>query len=59
MLRTGHKVRSLAYLAPEQITLVPDCGFAPTSTNPVTFEEAYEKLRALARAAAILRERYG
>ena len=50
--------KALRYLAPEQITLVPDCGFAPTSTNPVTFEEAYEKLRALARAAAILRERY-
>ena len=51
--------KALEYLAPEQITLNPDCGFAPTSTNPISLEEAYQKLQALARAAGILRERYG
>ena len=51
--------KALAYLAPEQITLVPDCGFAPTSTNPISLEEAYQKLRAMSQAAEILRGRYG
>jgi 5-methyltetrahydropteroyltriglutamate--homocysteine methyltransferase len=50
--------KALKYLAPEQITLNPDCGFAPTSTNPISLEEAYQKLRAMAQAARILRERY-
>ena len=51
--------KALQYLAPEQITLNPDCGFAPTSTNPISLEEAYQKLRAMSQAAEILRERYG
>ncbi len=51
--------KALKYLAPEQITLNPDCGFAPTSTNPISLEEAYQKLWAMAQAAGILRERYG
>ena len=50
--------KALNYLMPEQITLNPDCGFAPTSTNPISLEEAYQKLSAMAQAAAILRERY-
>ncbi len=50
--------KALRYLPPEQITLNPDCGFAPTSTNPISLEEAYQKLKAMARAAEILRERY-
>ena len=50
--------KALNYLKPEQITLNPDCGFAPTSTNPISLEEAYQKLSAMAQAAAILRERY-
>lgn len=50
--------KALVYLAPEQITLNPDCGFAPTSTNPITLEESYEKLAAMSQAAGILRRRY-
>ena len=50
--------KALRYLAPEQITLNPDCGFAPTSTNPISLEEAYQKLKAMAQAAEILRQRY-
>jgi len=50
--------KALRYLEREQITLNPDCGFAPTSTNPISLEEAYHKLKAMAQAAAILRERY-
>ncbi len=55
----GRVERALRYLTPEQITLNPDCGFAPTSTNPISLEEAYGKLRAMAQAAEILRERHG
>ena len=51
--------KALRYLKPEQITLNPDCGFAPTSTNPISLEEASQKLVALSRAAGMLRERYG
>ena len=51
--------KALRYLQPEQITLNPDCGFAPTSTNPISLEEAYQKLSAMAEAAGILRQRYG
>ncbi len=50
--------KALKFLEPEQITLNPDCGFAPTSTNPISLEEAYQKLLAMSRAAGILRERY-
>lgn len=50
--------KALRYLQPEQITLNPDCGFAPTSTNPISLEEAYQKLKAMSEAAEILRERY-
>ena len=51
--------KALKYLAPEQITLNPDCGFAPTSTNPISLDEAYQKLKSLGEAAQILRERHG
>lgn len=50
--------KALRFLAPEQITLNPDCGFAPTSTNPISLEETYQKLLAMSQAAGILRERY-
>ncbi|MCY3865060.1 MAG: cobalamin-independent methionine synthase II family protein [Chloroflexi bacterium] len=50
--------KALEYLRPEQITLNPDCGFAPTSTNPISLEEAFQKLSAMAEAAELLRERY-
>ncbi len=45
------------YLAPERITLNPDCGFAPGSAAAVSLDEAYQKLRNEVAAAAILRER--
>ena len=51
--------KALQYLEPEQITLNPDCGFAPTSTNPISLDEAYQKLRSMSTAATILRQRYG
>ncbi|MDE2635779.1 MAG: cobalamin-independent methionine synthase II family protein [Chloroflexota bacterium] len=50
--------KALKYLQPEQIVLNPDCGFAPTSTNPISLEEAYQKLKSMSQAASILRDRY-
>jgi hypothetical protein len=38
--------------------LNPDCGFAPDFGEPPSIDEAYEKLRRLAEAAARLRARF-
>jgi 5-methyltetrahydropteroyltriglutamate--homocysteine methyltransferase len=43
---------------PKRIALNPDCGFAPNSAEPPTIDEAFEKLKRLTAAAAILRGRY-
>jgi 5-methyltetrahydropteroyltriglutamate--homocysteine methyltransferase len=45
-------------IRPERIALNPDCGFAPNSAEPPTIDEAYEKLKRLAEAAARLRRRF-
>jgi 5-methyltetrahydropteroyltriglutamate--homocysteine methyltransferase len=49
----------LECLAPERVTLNPDCGFAPGSGATVSMDEVYEKLRNEVAAAALLREKYG
>ncbi|MFQ5830051.1 MAG: hypothetical protein ACE5JD_12980 [Candidatus Methylomirabilia bacterium] len=51
--------RALAHVPKERLTLNPDCGFAPSSVNPMDLDEAYQKLAALAQGATLLRERYG
>ena len=50
--------QALDYLAPERITLNPDCGFAPGSGAAVSIDEAYQKLKNEVAAAQILRERF-
>ncbi len=50
---------ALRYMRPEQITLNPDCGFAPGSAADIPIDEAYQKLKNEAKAAEILREKYG
>jgi len=50
--------KALKFLAPERITLNPDCGFAPGSGAVVSLDEAYRKLCNEAEAARILREEY-
>ncbi len=47
--------QALKHLAPERITLNPDCGFAPGSGAVVSLDEAYAKLRNEVEAAKILR----
>ncbi|MDA0834053.1 MAG: cobalamin-independent methionine synthase II family protein [Planctomycetota bacterium] len=49
---------ALKYVAPDRITLNPDCGFAPGKDHEVPLEEAYLKLKAEADAARKLRELY-
>ena len=46
---------ALRYLPPERLCLNPDCGFAPSGTNPIPLDEPYLKLKALAQAARRLR----
>lgn len=53
------RVRQAAkVIAPERITLNPDCGFAPGSGANVPVDEAYEKLCHEVAAARILREEF-
>ena len=46
------------YVAPERITLNPDCGFAPGSAAVVSVDEVYQKLKNEVTAAAQLREEF-
>ena len=53
------RVREAAkYIAPERITLNPDCGFAPGSGAVVPIDEAYKKLQNEVKAAEILRSEF-
>ena len=51
--------RAMEYVPKERITLNPDCGFSPSSVNPMDFDEAYLKLSAMCGGAKLLRETYG
>jgi 5-methyltetrahydropteroyltriglutamate--homocysteine methyltransferase len=52
----ANRVRqALKFLAPERITLNPDCGFAPGSGAVVSIDEAYRKLCNQSEAAKMLR----
>ena len=50
---------ALKYVAPERLSLNPDCGFAPGATSEIPLDEAYLKLKNEAEAARRLREMYG
>jgi 5-methyltetrahydropteroyltriglutamate--homocysteine methyltransferase len=49
---------ALKYLAPQRITLNPDCGFAPGSAAVVSIDEVYQKLKNEVAAAKRLRDKY-
>ena len=51
--------RAMEFVPPERITLNPDCGFSPSSTNPMDLDEAYLKLKAMCDGARLLRDRHG
>jgi len=48
--------KALSCIAPERITLNPDCGFSPGSGAVVSLDETYQKLKNEVAAAKILRE---
>jgi 5-methyltetrahydropteroyltriglutamate--homocysteine methyltransferase len=50
--------KALEYVAPERITLNPECGFAPGSAAKVSIDEVYTKLKNEVEAARRLREKY-
>jgi 5-methyltetrahydropteroyltriglutamate--homocysteine methyltransferase len=49
---------AMQFVPKERLTLNTDCGFAPSSVNPMDLDEAYLKLKALCQGASLLRERY-
>lgn len=49
---------ALRHVAPERLTLNPDCGFAPGSAAEVSLDEVYTKLKNEVIAAQRLRERH-
>ncbi len=51
--------KALKYVAPERVTLHPDCGFAPGSAADIPIDEAYRKLQNEVAAAELLRARHG
>ena len=55
----GRVEQALQFVAPERITLNPECGFAPGSAAKVSIDEVYTKLKNEVAAAKILREKYG
>lgn len=50
--------QAIQHIAPERITLNPDCGFAPGSAAVVSIDEVYTKLKNEVEAARRLREKY-
>jgi 5-methyltetrahydropteroyltriglutamate--homocysteine methyltransferase len=54
----GRVETALKHVAPERITLNPDCGFAPGSAAEVSLDEVYTKLKNEVEAARRLREKY-
>jgi len=50
--------KALAHVAPERLSLNPDCGFAPGKDHEIPLEEAYAKLKNLGLAGKLLREKH-
>jgi 5-methyltetrahydropteroyltriglutamate--homocysteine methyltransferase len=53
---TDRVENALKHVAPDRITLNPDCGFAPGKDHDIPLEEAYAKLKNQVIAARRLRE---
>lgn len=49
--------KALEHIPAPRLSLNPDCGFAPGKDHDTPLEEAYAKLKNLAQAARLLRER--
>jgi 5-methyltetrahydropteroyltriglutamate--homocysteine methyltransferase len=53
-----HAEAAMEYVPKARLSLNTDCGFAPSSVNPMDLDEAYLKLKALCQGATLLREKY-
>ena len=51
--------RVMEFIPKEHISLNPDCGFSPSSVNPMDLDEAYLKLKSMCLAANTLKTKYG
>ena len=51
--------QAMEHVDKARISLAPDCGFAPGNAAEIPVDEAYQKLRNMARAAQVLRQRHG
>jgi 5-methyltetrahydropteroyltriglutamate--homocysteine methyltransferase len=51
--------QAMEHVDKKRITLAPDCGFAPGNAADIPVDEAYLKLRNMARAAQLLRAKHG
>ena len=51
--------RAMEHVDKRRIALAPDCGFAPGNAADIPIDEAYQKLRNMAAAARLLRDRFG
>ena len=49
--------KALQHLSPDRLTLSPDCGFSPGKDHGIPLDESFEKLKSLAAAAQLLRQR--
>lgn len=49
--------KALNYVSAERLTLTPDCGFSPGKDHGIPLDESFQKLKSLADAACLLRER--
>ena len=49
---------AMEFVPQERLSLNTDCGFAPSSVNPMDLDEAYLKLKSLCQGAALLREKH-
>ena len=48
--------KALKYVPKERIVLNPDCGFSTSAASPKNFDTAYQKLRVMCEAAAVMRK---
>ena len=51
--------RAMEFVPRDRITLNPDCGFSPSSANPMDLDEAYLKLKSMCEGPQLLRDKYG
>ncbi len=49
--------KALQYVAADRLTLTPDCGFSPGKDHGIPLDESFDKLKNLAAAARLLRDR--